>query len=47
MATLGPGYKVVVKDGKTVLEKKPKRYDLCTELKQKHSKKVRVKRKGT
>lgn len=41
---VGSGYRVTVKNGKTVLEGKPKKYDVCTELKRATSKRVRVKK---
>lgn len=46
MARIGSEYKEVTKDGKTVLVKKTKHYDKCTELKQATSKRWRPARKG-
>lgn len=44
MTRIGKEYKPVTKNGRTVLVKKAKRYDISTELKMATSKKIRVKR---
>jgi hypothetical protein len=46
-ARIGDGHRVITrKDGRTMLVKVEKRRDICTELKRKTSKRVRVPRKG-
>lgn len=45
MTRLGSGYKVTVKNGKTVIERDiagaEAKLDLCTKLRRKHSKRIR------
>jgi hypothetical protein len=46
MTRIGKEFRPVVKNGRTVLVKKAKRYDVSTELKRATSKKVRVAKRG-